>query len=211
MERSTEPLCFEHSGGILDIAETGIGFTKKILGIKQNRLCFEWTENSGFILAEQYGRKNTDGVFDSPEYQLYTGNRSAEPLKLYSGSGGDEWKIITETVNARAKKILTMENRMYQLRVKHRADTYSLSDYYVVRYSLKKITGNSSYYTVYLKDNKNLIRLISVHSVEEYTKIIDQFREQAAAKLNAECRIDKGLLKSSEFKWAMTVILKTLP
>ncbi|MDR1655031.1 MAG: hypothetical protein LBR96_03450 [Treponema sp.] len=210
MGHSTEPLRFEHSDGILDIAETGIKFTKKILGIKQNPLHFEWTENSGFILAEQFGKK-TNGVFDGPEYQLYTGNNSAEPLRLYSGSGGDEWKIITEIVNARAEKILAMENRIYRLMIKHRYETYSLSDYYIVHYSLKKPTGNSGYYTIYLKDDKSLIRLISVHSVEEYTKIIDQFRERTDAKLKEECRIDKGLLKPSEFKQVMTAILKTAP
>jgi hypothetical protein len=211
MGHSTEPLRFEHSGGILDIAETGIGFTKKILGIKQNPLHFEWMENSGFILAEQFGRKNTNGVFDGPEYQLYTGNNSAEPLRLYSGSGGDEWKIITEIVNARAKKILTMENRIYRLMIKHGYETYSISDYYVVHYSLKRPTGNSAYYTIYLKDNESLIRLISVHSEEEYTKIIDQFRERTDAKLKEECHIDKGILKPSEFKRVMTEILKTVP
>jgi hypothetical protein len=211
MGHSTEPLRFEHSGGILDITETGIGFTKKILGIKQNPLHFEWTGNSEFILAERFGRKNTDGVFEGPEYQLYTGNNSAEPLRLYSGSGGDEWKIITETVNARAKKVLAMENRIYRLMVKHGHETYSLSDYYVVHYSLKKPTGAACYYTLYLKDSENLIRLISVNSTEEYTKIIDQFREQAGAKLKEECHIDKELLKPSEFKRVMTEILKTVP
>jgi hypothetical protein len=211
MGHSTELLRFEHSGGILDIGETGIEFTKKIFGIKQSPLHFEWAENSGFILAERFGRKNTNGVFDGPEYQLYTGNSRAEPLRLYSGSGGDEWKIITEIVNTRAKKILTMENRIYQLIIKHRYETYSISDYYVVHYSLKKPTGDSGYYTIYLKDNKNLIRLISVHSAEEYTKIIDQFRERTDAKLKEECHIDKELLKPPEFKRVMTAILKSAP